>query len=368
MSLKIGIQGPFLPPFDDVIKTVKKIESQGYDSVWWPDHLMGFIPESIWTPNLIELANYRESPHIFLEIFVTMSVAACNTSKIYIGSCVTEILRRHPAVIAQAALTLEHLSKNRVILGIGAGEIENVEPYGISYEKAVSKLREAVCIIKKLWTNKKIDYDGEFWKLKDAILALPPYNNLYPPIWIAAHYPKLLKATGELGDGWLPHALDPTEYREKLKIIYDAAQRAERDISDITPALFFPTIVDEDHENCHKMFNSTAAKTFAFFASPEKYAKLGYSHPLRSNPFTNFIPTRWNCENTLEILQDVPEEICEHYYLHGAADEVIERLEKYQKIGLEHVIFWNLTPVCNYRKTRASFHILSKVVEYFKSF
>ncbi len=366
MNLKIGIQGPFLPPFETAIETVKKIEKQGYDSIWWPDHLMGFIPESIWTPDLIELAGYRESPHIFFEIFVAISAAACNTSKILLGTCVTEVLRRHPAVIAQTALTLAHLSRNRIILGIGAGEIENVEPYGISYEKPVSKLMEALYIIKALWTNKKIDYKGEFWRLKDAILSLPPYEKKYPPIWIAAHLPKLLRVTGELGDGWIPCALEPDEYGEKLKFIHNAAKKVKRGPLEIETALFIPTIVDEEHENCHKMFNTPAAKAFSLFAPQDKFVKFGYSHPLHTEAFTSFIPTRWEREKTLQILREMPEAVCEKYYLHGTADDVIGKLEEYHRRGLEHAIIWNLTPPCDHRKTRTSFNILRRIIEYFK--
>jgi len=225
-DMKIGTQGTFLPPFENGVNTVKRIEELGYDSVWWADHLMAFTPESIWTPDIVELAAYQDTPHVFFEALCTIAVAAWNTKRILIGPAVTETLRRHPAVLAQAFLTLDHLSKGRVILGIGAGERENVTPYGIKWNKPVGRLEEAIKIIRLLWENdEKVDFDGKFWKLKDAVLALDPYEKeKYPPIWIAAMRPKMLEMTGRLGDGWLPANLDLDRYREGLRIVRDSAK------------------------------------------------------------------------------------------------------------------------------------------------
>ena len=176
-EIKIGTEGTFLPPFENGINTVKRIEELGYDSAWWADHLMAWIPESIWTPDIAEVAAFRDTPHVFFDALCTIAVAAWSTKRILLGPAVTETFRRHPAVLAQAFLTLDHLSKGRVILGIGAGEGENVTPYGIKWYKPVDRLEEAIKIIRLLWENdKKVDFDGKFWKLKDAILALGPYE------------------------------------------------------------------------------------------------------------------------------------------------------------------------------------------------
>jgi hypothetical protein len=68
----------------------------------------------------------------------------------------------------------------------------------------------------------------------------------------------------------------------------------------------------------------------------------------------------------LSALEKVPEEICERRYIHGNADEVIRVIENYARKGLRHIILWNLTPLCDYQKTRESFAILLKIVDYFK--
>ena len=366
-DLKIGTQGPIFPPFENVLKTVKKLDEL-YDSIWWPDHLMGWIPDVLWKPDEIEIAKFQNSPHIFLETFTLMASVASHTSNASLGSLVTESFRRHPAMIAQAFLTLDHISKGRVILGIGAGEAENIVPYGMDWKSPAKRLEESIEIIKLLWSGKKVDYDGEIWKLKDAILSLPPEKEgNYPPIWVGAHSKKTMEITGRLGDGWIPEHLEIDEYFDKLARIRAAAVKSGRRPGDITPALFTSLIICEEHEECHRIFDSTAAKVYALLTPSETYEKYGYKHPLGIlNAYKEYIPTMANETEILSAIKKVPEEICEHRYLHGNVDEIIQKIEQYAVKGLEHIVLWNLTPMCDYKKTKESFTALLKVVEYFK--
>ncbi len=366
-DLKIGAHGPIYPPFENVIKTVKKLD-EIYDSVWWPDHLMGLIPDVLWKPTMIEVSKYQSSPHIFLETFTLISSVAGYTSNTLLGSLVTESFRRHPAIIAQTFLTLDHISRGRVILGIGAGEVENIVPYGIDYRLPAKRLKESIEVIRLLWSGKKVDYDGDIWKIKDAILSLPPEKEgKYPPIWVGAHSKKTLEITGRLGDGWIPENMEIDEYSEKLKKIREAARKAGREPDGITPALFTSLIICREHEECHKMFNSVAAKAYALLTPSETYEKFGYKHPFGDfNAYKEYIPTKVDEGEIISALSRVPEEICEHRYIHGNVDEVINIIEQFVDKGLQHIVLWNVTPMCDYKKTKESFTDLLKVVEYFK--
>jgi len=369
-DVKIGTLGTFLPPFENGINTVNRIEERGYDSVWWADHLMGWVPESIWTPDIVEVAAFQENPHVFFDALCTIAVAAWNTKKILLGPSVTETFRRHPAMLAQAFLTLDHISKGRVILGIGAGEGENVTPYGIEWNKPVGRLEEAIKIIRLLWENdKKVDFDGKFWKLKDAVLGLEPYEKgKYPPIWIAAMRPKMLEMTGRLGDGWLPAWLDLDLYREGLGIIRDSAKRAGRDPHEITPGLFTHAILDEDHEECHRMLETPIAKNSALVLPPEIFKRYGVQHPFGEKFYglLEYIPTRYDQKAMLEALENVPTKLCEDHTLHGTPDEVIGQIEKYAKIGLKHIVIFNMTFSIDIRKIKSSFGCMKKILAYFK--
>ena len=370
-DVKIGTMSAFLPPFDRGINTIKRIEETGYDSAWWLDHLMGWVPESIWTPDIVELAAYQENPHVFFETLCTIAVAAWNTKKILLGPSVTETFRRHPATLAQAFLTLDHISKGRVILGIGAGEGENITPYGIEWNKPVSRLEEAIKIIRLLWGNdKKVDFDGSFWKLKDAVLGLRPHvKGKYPPIWIGANKPRMLEITGSLGDGWLPGNVGVDLYKEGLKIIQESAKKADRDPNEITPALFAYTVSDEDHEECLRLLETPLAKNFVLGLPDEFFQRYGIHHPFGKNFYglLDFIPTRYDRKTMLDAFEKVPREICEDYYLQGTPDEIIGQIEDYAKVGLKHIVLCNMAFFFDVSKVGSSFRCMKKVVKYFKS-
>ncbi|TFF90014.1 MAG: LLM class flavin-dependent oxidoreductase [Promethearchaeota archaeon] len=370
-DIKIGTEASFIGSFEKGISSIKRIEAIGYDSIWFADHLMGWTPDSIWTPELISAAEFQKSPHIFHDAFSVMAVAAWNTNQIKMGTSVTETFRRHPAVLAQTLLTQDHISKGRVILGIGAGEGENVIPYGIKWESPAKRLEEAIKIIKLLWrSDKKVSYDGKFWKLKDAVLSLKPYEeNKYPPIWTAAHGPKMLDITGRLADGWLPAYSDPTSYKERLNKIKNSAKKAGRNPEDITPGLFTYLIIDEDHNVCDELLNSAVVKNQMLTMPPSLYEEYGVKHPFGDNFYglLDYIPTRYDQNTILEAIDKIPAEMCGDNILHGTSDEVISKIEKYAKAGLKHIVFYNTTYLADITKIKSSFSSMKKVLNYFKS-
>ncbi len=370
LDIKIGTEGTFIPPFDRGIETVKRIEETGYDSVWFADHLMGWIPESIWSPDLIQMSNIQNSPHDFYDVSSVIAIAAWVTKKVKLGTSVTESFRRHPAILAQTFITLDHISKGRAILGIGTGEGENVIPYGIKWEKPVSRLEEAIKIIKLLWENEgKVSFDGEFWKLKNAVLSIKPYTEgKYPPIWVAAHGPKMCDLTGRLADGWLPTNFDVSTYKEKLNTIRNSAKKVGRNPNDITPGLWHNIIIDEDHSECDRMLETAFVKNYCLLQSNEYFKQFGITHPLGENFYglLDYIPTQYNRETMIEALDKIPSKLCQETFLHGTPDEIISKIEAYANVGLKHIVLYNMTYSCDVSKIKSSFGCVKKVLDYFK--
>ncbi|MFX1463481.1 MAG: LLM class flavin-dependent oxidoreductase [Promethearchaeota archaeon] len=370
-ELKIGTESSIFGPVDEGITRFTRLEEIGYDSVWMADHLMGWTPESIWTPDLIKAAAFQEDPHIFHEVYSIMAVVAWNTNKILLGTSVTETFRRHPAVLAQTLITQDNISKGRAILGIGAGEGENVIPYGIKWEKPVSRLEESINIIRLLWeSDKKIDYNGEFWKLKDAVLTIKPFKRgRYPPIWIAAHGPKMLDLTGRLGDGWLPAYSDPKAYKYRLNHIQNAAKKAGRDPDEITPGFWSYLVIDEDHNKCDELIGSPYLKNMLLTMPNSVYKEYGMDHPLGKDFYglLDYIPTRYERTTILEALNKIPHKMCDDHVLHGTPDEVIGKIEEYAKVGMKHIVLANMTFLNDLSRTKSSFHHMQKVLDYFKS-
>jgi phthiodiolone/phenolphthiodiolone dimycocerosates ketoreductase len=220
MRVTLGAPGRIIPPAAKAVEFAQRAERDGFDAIWWPCHLMGWIPDSVWTEDMTELARYQASPHTHLDPLMMMGAAGAATSSIKVGVCVTDTIRRHPAMLAQAALTADHLSQGRAILGLGSGETMNITPYGMDFTKPVGRLEEAVKVMRLLWsTDKPVDFDGQFFQLRDAVLGLEPYEGRPPQVWLAAHGPRMLRITGRLADGWLPTNIRPDAYAEKLAAI-----------------------------------------------------------------------------------------------------------------------------------------------------
>jgi phthiodiolone/phenolphthiodiolone dimycocerosates ketoreductase len=364
--LTVGAPGHLLPPVENLIRNTQRSEAQGYDAVWWPDHLMGWYPDGLWTPEIVELARYQPNPHVFFDALLAMAAVAPQTERVLLGTSVTEPLRRHPATLAQAFLTLDHLSKGRVILGIGAGEAENVVPYGLDYRHQAAKLEEALAIIRLLWEHDEpVDFDGRFWSLRRAVLGLGPYRpGIYPPIYVAAAGPRTLAIAGRYADGWLPTLMPPDEYGAKFAALKRAAAAHGRNPERIVGALWTYTVIAETHEECHRLLEHPLIKVLALVRPAEVFERHGVRHPLgaRAYGIRDFIPTHLSREAALAAIARVPLAVVHEFVLHGTPDEIVAALGAYAAQGLQHVVFWNVTFFADLSKLRPSFDLLRVVL------
>ena len=220
------------------LSNLPALDSGRYHSIWLPDHMVSFWPESIWTPEFTDLATTSPSPHRHLDALAVAGAVAVLTKNVPIATSVVDTVRRHPAMLAQTALTLDHLAKGRFILGLGSGETENTVPYGFDFAKPVSRFEEALKVIKLLWeSDGPIDFEGQFYHLHHARMDTEPFEGRFPKIWVGCVGPRMLEITGRYADGWWPAgAWTPEEYASKLKVIRDSAERAGRDPMAIVPA------------------------------------------------------------------------------------------------------------------------------------
>jgi phthiodiolone/phenolphthiodiolone dimycocerosates ketoreductase len=121
----------------------------GLDSFWLPDHLNSLFPRAVMTPKCVQAARLIPDIDATLEPWTVLgNFAARNRlGRLRLGTTVTDVGRRNPAVTAQAAATLHLLTRGRAILGIGTGEREGNEPYGVDWSKPVARFEEAMATI-----------------------------------------------------------------------------------------------------------------------------------------------------------------------------------------------------------------------------
>jgi phthiodiolone/phenolphthiodiolone dimycocerosates ketoreductase len=364
--LSIGTAGTIYPPLERITKNARRAEEKGYASIWWPDHLMGWHPESLWSVDETPLANSITSPHAYIDAVAAIAAASAATEKVLLGTAVTEPIRRHPAMLAQAFLTLSHFSGGRAVLGLGAGEGENIVPYGLDFSKPASKLEEAVEIVRLLWsTNEPVSYEGDHYRLEGAVLGMEPYKGNPPPIWIAAHGPRMLEICGRLGDGWIPTALPLDEFTEKLGRIRAAASEAGRSADEIVAAMFCYCAPATDHESAHRILENRLVKCFCMALDAKRFAKAGYEHPLGPDFYglVDFKPAGLPREIAIDLVNRIPFEVVHEFIWHGTAAEIYRHATEFAAAGLDHLILWNVSPFDATDSNRQSFAILDEVVQ-----
>ena len=176
----------------DTFSTIaKEAENLGYDSIWVSDHFI----------------SPRGSPY-GLEAWTVLSALASFTRKIRLGTYVLCNQFRHPSLLAKMASTLDNISKGRLELGIGAGWLKDEHvAFGFGWNKRsvrIERLKEAVRIVRRLWTENNVSYNGKYFRLEDATLEPKPLQKPHPPIWIGGNSTAIKSVVAEVGDGWIP--------------------------------------------------------------------------------------------------------------------------------------------------------------------
>ena len=180
-----------------------------------------------------------------------MGAALARTTKLAIGTGVTApILRYHPAIVAQVFATLAYMFPQRVFLGVGRGEALNEVPTGNSWptnKEKFSRLKESIKLIKKLWTEDWVNFDGEFYSVKDSKLYTKPARPI--PIYIAGLGEQSAELAGKEGDGFVTNELDTIKIRDTLfPAVKKGCAKSEKDYEQLEKILFIPASYNENKQ------------------------------------------------------------------------------------------------------------------------
>ncbi|PFG38771.1 phthiodiolone/phenolphthiodiolone dimycocerosates ketoreductase [Georgenia soli] len=361
--VKVGLQLGTQPPLGAVRAYLLAARAMRLDSVMVIDHLQNVFPSALWDADLTWLARRKPTPHDHLDFQAVMGWAATRVGRMQLGVGVTDPIRRHPVVIAQALLTVAHMTRRPPVLGIGVGERLNITPYGLDYAGRTSRLEEALQIIRLCLDADApgpVDFDGRYFRLDGARVDLRAPAGRTPLMWVAAHGPRSLELAGRYGDGWYPTTItSPGQYATDLAVVRDAAARAGRNPSSVTPALHRFTVIGRTEAEARAMLATRALRSLALVMSAAEWRAAGARHPF-GDDFTGlgqFLPEQAD-RATLERAVDlVPPELLLHGpLLWGTVEQAADRLREYRAAGLEHVI---LSPVSGLVSPRAALRGLS---------
>ena len=211
--------------YDDIVVLAKAAEDAGFHRFSVSDHFLGY-------PKGTEIPCY--------EAWTTIALLTPQTERIILGTQVTSQSYRNPALLAKIVANLDNASNGRVDLGIGAGhKAAEYEAYGYPFPSSktrILQLREALQIIKLLWTEDQPSFDGKFYRIKDTMFLPKPIQKPRVPIWIGTLSlvaPMMEETAARYGDGVDFEGQTATEYAQKMERVEAACDRVGRDFQEI---------------------------------------------------------------------------------------------------------------------------------------
>ena len=318
---------------DQILTACILADKTGYDSIFYMDH-----------------TNVPQWKHaIVLDPWVMLSAIAAVTQNVELGTCVTDAIRRHPSNIALAAISLDRVSKGRAILGIGAGEAQNLKEFCIPFEKPVSKWEEQIQVIHKLYDStpdNTVSYDGKYYKLEGACLQAPPIRKPRPPTYMAAGGKRTLAMTGKLGDGWLPIGYTPelfADHKAQIEKSMDENNRTQEEKDNFQFALDIDVYFSEDAEQSWAKMKE-AVKVSLF--KPE-VLRVHNIKEIEGFDFVKYF-TEYSMSDQSWIVKmreaatKLPDDVARSSIALGTPEDIIPVFEKFMDAGVNHFVirFW----------------------------
>ena len=289
-------------------------------------------PEVMWIPETWGM-----------ESFSILGLAAKENTFSKIGSSIINIYSRSPSLIAMGAATLDTISNERLILGLGTSSVSIVEDFhGQKFASPVQRMKEYVEIIRFALTGEKINYDGEIFSLRDfSLLVKPPRKEI--PIYLAAINQKMLELTWNIADGVIFYLRPKVELKQTIE-----KMQAQRKID---TSLQIITCIDNDCEKAR----TRAKKTLSFYIAVGKI----YREFLELNGYSDTVHEIYNEYNKtgLKKLDElVPDKILDDLCIAGTSDDGIKKLQKFRDVGIDLPII-QFNPIGD---TKESFELLTK--------
>jgi coenzyme F420-dependent glucose-6-phosphate dehydrogenase len=281
-------------------------EELGFDSVFVSDHLQPWRHDDGHAPAALPF----------------LGALAARTERILIGTSVlTPTFRYHPAVVAQAFATLGLLAPGRVILGVGSGESLNEVPLGLTWpdgKERFARLKEAVSLIKQLWVEDRVTFDGQFYKTELATIYDKPEQPV--PIYIGASGPAATRMAGRVADGFITTSGKGRElYTDTLlPAVREGAEKAGRNVDELDLMIEVKVSFHDDIERARNDTHYWGALAL----TPDE--KTGVEDPIEMQRRADALPV---------------ERTATRFICSSDPDEHALRVTDYLDMGFKHLVF-----------------------------
>ncbi|THE63683.1 LLM class flavin-dependent oxidoreductase [Salinadaptatus halalkaliphilus] len=282
-----------------LFRYVERADELGIDSIWMPDHAISQRPA--------------------LDPTVLMSVIAARTQDIKMGPSVMTLPARNPVTVANTYANLDHLTggRGRVIVGVGLGADPRLcEVMGVSADQRADRLREAIEIMRRLWTEDDVDYDGDHHQLEGVTVTPKPAQGPLD-IWLGGNSNAALRRVARYGDGWFPALLSPEAFDAKLERLMSYCDDVGRTVERDEAGVILLSHVDEDPKRARTIRD-------------RYFDRHAFELSLESFETCSAFGTPADCVETIQRYVDAG---CTKFVLSpvGPFEDRVEQLERYSR-------------------------------------
>src|SRR6185312_4896179 len=290
----------------ELLEFACEAERQGFDSVFISDHFQPWRHEGGHAPHSV----------------TWMGALGARTGRIAMGTSVlTPTYRYHPSIVAQSFATLGCLFPGRVILGMGTGESLNEVALGIEWpdgKERFARFREAVALIKQLWSEDRVTFEGEFYRTDKATIYDRPEQPV--PIYLAGSGPAATRYAGRVGDGYITTSgKAPELYTDTLlPAVREGAEKAGRDVTDLDMMIEVKVSFDHDRDAAME------ATRFWGALGLTQEQKAGVEDPVEMQRLADELSV---------------EQTARRFIVSTDPDEHVAKIRAYLDLGFNHLVF-----------------------------
>jgi F420-dependent oxidoreductase-like protein len=287
-AMRFGIQtGPQHVTWPELVNIWQVADNLKFDTAWTFDHFFPIMSDPKGSQ---------------LEGWITLAALAMKTAHVRVGTLVTGITYREPAVLAKMGATLDVITGGRLEMGVGAAWFQQEhEALGIPFPPVAERIRrlgEACEIMKRMWTEDAATWKGTYYEIKDAYCNPKPVQKPHPPILIGGGGEQLtLKMVARYADTWNAFGT-PDIFKHKIEVLQRHCEAIGRDPNTIEKSVSLPPVLSKDRSKLDAMLADMAsrramtieeAKTAMLWGSPddaikkiEAYRDIGVTHIILS--------------------------------------------------------------------------------------
>lgn len=297
-------------PATEAGRVARLLEELGFDQIWIPDE------------------------RFFRDVAVSLTAAAMSTTRLRIGTAVTDPFVRHPALTAQWTASLDELSGGRMVVGIGAG-VAGFHAMGIQRGRPVPAIREMVELMRRMWTGEPVEYEAETVRFVDSRMDFKPVRSRIP-CYIAGRGPKVLELAGQIGDGVMIGSLaSPAGLGYALGRVDAGLRAVGRTRDDLDVSIWLHTAVAEDGAVARAAVRRVV--TGVLISSLNVLDDLGIPVPQHIKDGLKGVRYGHSGPEMERAQALITEDLIPHFAAAGTPDEVTGRIRLLEEAGVQHI-------------------------------